>query len=128
MISKSGWKKIWLIFGILFIFISIFMIFGAPTLTAVTGTKPFSVRARAMINFFWIWMLIYNGIGNLFVYQNMEKNENLLKLGIPAGLAFSILQSLYMGLGYFEYVFSEVMWAVLPLIWVIIIFIYFLTK
>lgn len=104
------------------------MLFFAPALAVVTGTKPFSARARAMISFLWIWMFIYNGIGNLLVYQDMEKNEVLLKLGVPAGLAFTMLQFLYLGLGYFEFVVSEVMWAILPLIWVLLILLYFRTK
>jgi hypothetical protein len=114
MVSESVWKKIWLFFGIFFIFIAVFMIFWGPALASVTGTQPFSDRARAMISFLWIWMLIYNGIGNLFVYQDMVKNEVLLILGVPAGLAFTILQSIYMGIGYFEFVVSEVIWALLP--------------
>ncbi|MFW9990359.1 MAG: hypothetical protein ACFFC3_17085, partial [Candidatus Odinarchaeota archaeon] len=75
MISNRIWKKIWLFFGIVFIFISIFMIFFAPLLASITGTEPFSGRARATISFFWIWMLIYNGIGNILLYKNTEKYE-----------------------------------------------------
>ncbi|MCK4239744.1 MAG: hypothetical protein KAX33_11510 [Candidatus Lokiarchaeota archaeon] len=128
MVSKNIWKKVWLFFGIIFIFISIFMIFFGPLLASITGTAPFSDRARAMISFLWIWMFIYNGIGNFFLYRDIEKNKVLLILGIPAGLAFTILQSIYMVIGYFEIVLSEVIWAILPLIWSIIIIIYFLDQ
>lgn len=128
MVSKNIWKKVWLFFGIIFIFISIFMIFFGPLLASITGTTPFSDRARAMISFLWIWMFIYNGIGNFFLYRDIEKNKVLLILGIPAGLAFTILQSIYMVIGYFEIVLSEVIWAILPLIWSIIIIIYFLDQ
>jgi len=103
MVSESVWKRIWLFFGVLFILIVVFMIFGSPALASVTGTAPFSDRARAMISFLWIWILIHNGIGHLFIYQDMEKNEVLLKLGVPAGLTFMILQSIYVAIGYFEF-------------------------
>lgn len=128
MVSENIWKKVWLFFGIIFIFISIFMIFCGPLLASITGTAPFSDRARAMISFLWIWMFIYNGIGNFFLYRDIEKNKVLLILGIPAGLAFTILQSIYMVIGYFEIVLSEVIWAILPLIWSIIVIIYFLDQ
>jgi len=73
-------------------------------------------------------MLIYNGIGLLFVYQDMEKNEVLLKLGFLSGAVFTILQSIYVAIGIFPFVASEVVWAVIPLLWMIIILTYFLTK
>ena len=125
MISNRIWKKIWLFFGIVFIFISIFMIFFAPLLASITGTKPFSDRARAMISFFWIWMLIYNGIGYVLLYKNTEKYEIILILSIPAGLIFTILQIIYIIIGYFELVFSEIIWAVSSLVWAIVSILYF---
>jgi len=125
LVSENIWKKVWLFFGLIFIFISIFMIFCGPLLASITGTAPFSDRARAMISFFWIWMFIYNGIGNFFLYKDIEKNKVLLILSIPAGFIFTILQTIYMIIGYFEFVISEVIWAILPLIWSITIIIYF---
>jgi len=101
---------------------------GGSTLAEVTGTPPFTSSALAMTRFFWIWMLIYNGIGLLFVYQDMEKNEVLLKLGFLSGAVFTILQSIYVAIGIFPFVASEVVWAVIPLLWMIIILTYFLTK
>ena len=73
-------------------------------------------------------MLIYSGIGLLFVYRDMEKNQALLKLGFVAALALTILQSIYMAIGIFPFILSEVAWAVIPLIWTIIALIYFVTK
>lgn len=128
MVSEQIWKKIWLVFGIIFIFISIFMIFFGPLLASITGTKPFSDRARAMINFFWIWMFIYNGIGFILLYKNLEKYKILLILAIPAGFIFTILQIIYIIIGYFELVFSEIMWAISSLIWSIIAILYFFDK
>jgi hypothetical protein len=128
MVSKTVWKRIWLFSGIFFIVIPVFMILAGPMLASVTGTTPFTGSALAMIRFFWIWMLIYNGIGLLFVYRDMEKNEALLKLGFVAGLAFTILQSIYVAIGIFPFIVSEVIWAVIPLIWTIIVLIYFVTK
>jgi len=128
MLSDQIWKKIWLFFGIVFIFISLFMIFFGPLLASVTGTKPFSDRARAMINFFWIWMFIYNGIGFILLYKNTEKYEILLILAIPAGIVFTILQIVYIIIGYFELVFSEIIWAVSSLVWVIVAILYFFDK
>ena len=58
----------------------------------------------------------------------MEKNEVLLKLGLPAGPTFTVLQSTYMAIGYFEFVPSEALWTVIPLIWSIFCIIYFITK
>ncbi|MFW9989692.1 MAG: hypothetical protein ACFFC3_13635, partial [Candidatus Odinarchaeota archaeon] len=77
---------------------------------------------------FWIWMLIYNGIGNILLYKNTEKYEILLILAIPAGLMFTILQIIYIIIGYFELVFSEIMWAVSSLVWVIVSILYFFDK
>ncbi len=128
MISNRIWKKIWLFFGIVFIFISLFMIFFAPLLASITGTKPFSDRARAMISFFWIWMLIYDGIGYILLYKNTEKYEIILILSIPAGLIFMILQIIYIIIGYFELVFSEIIWAVSSLVWTILSILYFFDK
>ena len=128
MVSKSVWRRIWLVGGIVFIAIPVFMIVAGPKLASVTGTTPFTGAALAMIRFFWIWMLIYSGIGCLFVYRDMEKNQALLKLGFLAGLAFAILQSIYIAVGIFPFILSEVVWAVIPLIWAIIVLIYFLTK
>lgn len=128
MISNRIWKKIWLFFGIVFIFISLFMIFFAPLLASITGTKPFSDRARAMISFFWIWMLIYDGIGYILLYKNTEKYEIILILSIPAGLIFMILQIIYIIIGYFELVFSEIIWAVSSLVWTIVSILYFFDK
>ena len=128
MISDRIWKKIWLIFGIAFIFISLFMIFFAPLLASVTGTKSFSDRARVMINFFWIWMFIYNGIGYILLYKNTKKYEILLLLAIPAGLIFATLQIIYIIIGYFELVFSEITWAIISIIWVILSILYFINK
>lgn len=128
MVSKSVWRRIWLVGGIVFIAIPVFMIVAGPKLASVTGTTPFTGAALAMIRFLWIWMLIYSGIGCLFVYRDMEKNEALLKLGFLAGLAFAILQSIYIAVGIFPFILSEVVWAVIPLAWAVIILIYFLTK
>lgn len=128
MVSKSVWKKIWLFGGILFILMALFMIFGGCILAEVTGTTPLTGVALAMTRFFWIWMLIYNGIGLLFIYQDIEKNEILLKLGFLSGLVFTILQSIYVAIGIFPFIVSEVVWAVILLIWTIIILVYFLTK
>ncbi|MFX1575114.1 MAG: hypothetical protein ACFFB0_20445 [Promethearchaeota archaeon] len=128
MISDQIWKKIWLFFGIVFMFIPIFMIFFGPLLASVTGTKPFSDRARAMISFFWIWMFIYNGIGSILLYKNIEKYKVLLILAIPAGFIFTILQIVYIIIGYFEFVFSEVIWAISSLVWAILSVLYFFDK
>ncbi len=128
MVSERIWKKIWLFFGIVFIFISIFMMFFGPLLASLTGTKPFSDRARAMINFFWIWMFIYNGIGFILLYKNTEKYKILLILAIPAGIIFTILQIVYIIIGYFEFVFSEIIWAVSSLIWSTVSVLYFFDK
>ena len=128
MVSELIWKKIWLFLGITFMLISIFMIFFGPLLASITGTKPFSDRARAMINFFWIWMFIYNGLGFILLYKDTEKYEILLILAIPAGIIFTILQIIYINIGYFEFVLSEVIWAVSSLIWVIISILYFFDK
>ncbi len=128
MVSEQIWKKIWLIFGIAFIFISIFMIFFGPLLASITGTKPFSDRARAMINFFWIWMLIYNGIGFILLYKNIEKYKILLILAIPAGVIFTILQIIYISIGYFEFVFSEIIWVISSFLWSIASCLYFFDK
>jgi hypothetical protein len=125
MVPENIWKKIWLFLGIIFTFISIFMIFFAPLLASITGTKPFSDRARAMINFFWIWMFIYNGIGFILLYKDTEKYKILLILAIPAGFIFTILQIIYIMIGYFEFVFSEFLWAICSLIWVILAILYF---
>ncbi|MCK4688330.1 MAG: hypothetical protein KAT66_09375 [Candidatus Lokiarchaeota archaeon] len=128
MVSEQIWKKIWLLFGIVFMFISIFMIFFGPWLASITGTKPFSDRARAMINFFWIWMFIYNGLGFLLLYKNTEKYKILLILAIPAGITFTILQIIYIILGYFEFVLSEIVWAISSLVWSTIAILYFFDK
>ena len=128
MVSEQIWKKIWLFLGIVFMLISIFMIFFAPLLALITGTKPFSDRARAMINFFWIWMFIYNGLGFLLIYKDTEKYKILLILAIPAGITFTILQTIYIIIGYFEFVLSEIIWAVSSLIWSIISILYFFDK
>ena len=128
MVSEQIWKKIWLLFGIAFMVISIFMLFFAPWLASITTTKPFSDRARAMISFFWIWMLIYNGLGFILLYKDTEKYKILLILAIPAGIIFTILQIIYIIIGYFEFVFSEVIWAICSLIWVILSILYFLGK
>ncbi len=128
MVSEQIWKKIWLFLGIVFIVISSFMIFFAPLLALITGTKPFSDRARAMINFFWIWMFIYNGLGFLLLYKDTEKYKILLILAIPAGITFTTLQTIYIIIGYFEFVLSEIIWAVSSLIWSIISILYFFDK
>ena len=128
MVSEEIWKKIWLFMGIIFMSISIFMLFFAPWLASITGTKPFSDRARAMISFFWIWMFIYNGLGFILLYKNTEKYKILLILAIPAGIIFTILQIIYIIIGFFEFVLSEVIWAVSSLIWVIISILYFFDK
>lgn len=128
MVSEQIWKKIWLFLGIVFIVISSFMIFFAPLLALITGTKPFSDRARAMINFFWIWMFIYNGLGFLLLYKDTEKYKILLILAIPAGITFTTLQTIYIIIGYFEFVLSEIIWAVSSLIWTIIPILYFFDK
>ena len=128
MISDQIWKKIWLFFGIIFMFLSIFMIFFGPLLASITGTKPFSDRARAMISFFWIWMFIYNGIGFVLLSKNTEKYKILLILAIPAGTIFTILQIVYIIVGYFEFVVSEVIWAVSSLLWTVLCVLYFLDK
>ncbi|MFX1320594.1 MAG: hypothetical protein ACFFAQ_03010 [Promethearchaeota archaeon] len=128
MVSEQIWKKIWLIFGIIFLFISIFMLFFGSSLASITRTRPFSDRARAMISFFWIWMFIYNGIGFILLYKNTEKYKILLILAIPAGIIFTILQIIYIIIGLFEFVFSEIMWAVSSLIWSIIAIVYFFDK
>ena len=128
MVSEQIWKKIWLFLGIVFMFISIFMLFFAPLLASMTGTKPFSDRARAMISFFWIWMFIYNGLGFILLYKDTEKYKILLILAIPAGISFTILQIIYIIMGYFEFVVSEIIWAVSSLIWLILIILYFFDK
>jgi hypothetical protein len=128
MFSEKLWKKIWLIFGVSFISVAIFMLLFAPMLASVVGTKPFSSRSRAMISFFWLWMIIYNGIGNILLYKNMKRYEILIILGIPAGFSFSILQTTYIAIGYFEFVFTEVMWAIIPLIWSLFNIVYLIDK
>ena len=128
MVFESIWKKIWLFFGISFMSIAVFMIFFAPVLASFTGTTPFSDRARAMISYFWVWMIIYNGIGNFLLYKNMEKYECLIILGVPAGFSFTILQITYMVMQLFEFVISEVIWAILPSIWSIACLIYLIQQ
>ena len=128
MISENTWKKIWLLFGVFFILISIMMLIGGPVLASITGTEPFSDRARAMISFLWVWMLIYNGIGSFLLYRDIDKCEILLLLGVPAGLAFAALQIMYIAVGYFELVPSEILWAVLPLIWAVLCFVHILSR
>ncbi len=128
MVSEKIWKRIWLFFGIVFMFISVFMIFFGPLLASITGTKPFSDRARAMISFFWIWMFIYNGLGSIFLYKNTEKYEILLILAIPAGIIFTILQIIYIIIGYFELVLSEIIWAICSLLWSLVSILYFFDK
>ena len=128
MISEKIWKMIWLIFGTSYFFIAIFMLFFAPMLASAVGTEPFDNRARAMISFLWIWILIYNGIGNFILYKDMEKHHVLIILGVPAGFIFTILQIFYMVIGLFEFVFTEVIWAILPAIWSILCFIYLFEK
>jgi hypothetical protein len=91
------WKIVWLVWGIMFTLIALTFLFLGPSIASVTGTIPFSGRARAMISFFWIWMLIYNGVGSFFLYKDLEKNEILIKLAVPAGIIFSTLQYTYMG-------------------------------
>jgi hypothetical protein len=104
------------------------MLLFAPCLASITTTKPFSTRARAMISFFWIWMFIYNGLGYILLYRNAKKYEVLLMLAIPAGLTFTIMQVLYISMGYFEFVLSEIIWALSGLIWTIITVFYFIDK
>ena len=128
MFSEKTWKRIWLILGIIFMFLSIFMLFFAPWLASITGTAPFSDRARAMISFFWIWMFIYNGVGFILLYNDTEKYEILLILAIPASISFTILQIIYIIIGLFEFVLSEILWAVSSLIWIILIILYFVDK
>lgn len=128
MFSEKTWKRIWLILGIIFMFLSIFMLFFAPWLASITGTAPFSDRARAMISFFWIWMFIYNGVGFILLYKDTEKYEILLVLAIPASILFTILQTIYIIIGLFELVLSEILWAVSSLIWIILIILYFVDK
>lgn len=128
MLSMRIWKKISLFLGICFILIPIFMIFFGPWLATITKTKPFSGRARAMISFFWIWMFIYNGIGYILQYKDSEKCEILLVLAIPAAIVFTILQIIYLSIGYFELVLSEIIWAVCRLIWTILSLLYFIDK
>ena len=127
MVSESIWKKIWLIIGISFIGIAIFMIFGGPMLAATMGYDPpvSSPAGFAMVRFFWIWMGIFNGIGFFFIYLDMKKNEDLLKLEGLACLIFSILQIIYLGLGIFPLIGIEILWALIPGILAVIIFIYF---
>jgi len=126
MVSEDVWKKIWLFLGIVFIIISIFMLCFAPWLASITGTTPFSDRARAMISFFWIWMFLYNGLGFILLYKDTEKYKILLILAIPAAIIFTILQTIYIIIGYFEFVVSEIIWAVCALIWSIISILYLL--
>ena len=128
MVSEQIWKKVWLFLGLIFMFLSIFMLFLAPVLASIVGTEPFSDRARAMISFFWIWMFIYNGLGFSLLYKDTEKYEILLILAIPAGIAFAILQISYITLGYFELVLTEVIWAVCSLIWSVLCILYFVDK
>jgi hypothetical protein len=119
--NKKGfirrWKIVWLVWGIMFTLIALTFLFLGPLISSITGTVPFSGRARAMISFFWVWMLIYNGAGSFFLYKDMEKNEILIKLAVPAGIIFSILQYTYMIIEYFELVVSEIIWGVFPIIW-----------
>ena len=126
--SKNLWKKIWLVFGITFLFIGVFMLFFAPMLASIVGTKPFSDRSRAMISYFWVWMIIYNGIGSFFLYKDMEKYEILIILGIPAGIIFSMMQVIYLVIGLFELVFTEILWGILPLFWSVINILYLFDK
>jgi hypothetical protein len=128
MVSEQTWNKIWLILGIFFMFLSIFMLFFGPWLASITGTTPFSNRARAMISFFWIWMFIYNGLGFILLYKDTKKYEILLILAIPASILFLILQTFYIIIGYFELVFSEILWAVSSLIWIVLIILYYVDK
>jgi hypothetical protein len=122
------WKIVWLVWGIVFILIALTFLFLGPSIASVTGTIPFSGRARAMISFFWIWMIIYNGVGSFLLYKNMEKNEILIKLAVPAGIIFSILQYTYIAIGYFELVVSEIIWGIFPIAWSVLSFIYLIKK
>ncbi len=128
MFSEKGWKKIWLIFGVFFMFIAVFMLFFAPVLAKAVGTEIFSNRARAMISFYYIWLIIYNGIGNFLLYKDMKKYEVFIVLGVPAGFIFTILQIVYMAMGLFEFVFTEVIWAIIPSIWAILCLTYLFEK
>jgi hypothetical protein len=49
-------------------------------------------------------------------------------LGVPAGFIFTILQIVYMAMGLFEFVFTEVIWAIIPSIWAILCLIYLFGK
>jgi len=122
------WKIVWLIWGILFTLIALSFLFLGPSIASITGTVPFSDRARAMISFFWIWMLIYNGVGSFFLYKNIEKNDILIKLAVPAGIIFSVLQYTYIALGHFELVVSEIIWGIPPIIWSVLSLIYLIKK
>jgi len=113
------WKIVWLVWGILFILIALTFLFLGPSIASITGTVPFSDRARAMISFFWIWMLMY---------KDMEKNEILIKLAVPAGIIFSILQYTYIALGHFELVASEIIWGIPPIVWSVLSLIYLIKK
>jgi hypothetical protein len=73
-------------------------------------------------------MFIYNGLGYILLYRNAKKYEVLLMLAIPAGLTFTIMQVLYISMGYFEFVLSEIIWALSGLIWTIITVFYFIDK
>jgi hypothetical protein len=132
VVNKTGfirkWKIVWLVWGILFTLIALTFLFLGPSIASVTGTLAFSGRARAMISFFWIWMLIYNGVGSFFLYKDMEKNEILIKLAVPAGFIFSILQYTYIIIGYFELVVSEIIWGIPPIIWSALSLIYLIRK
>jgi len=78
---------------------------------------PFPNRARSMITFFLVWMLIYNGFGSFFLYKDMEKNDILIKLAVHTGIIFSALQYTYIAIGYFELVVSEIILGIFPIIW-----------
>jgi len=110
MLSDTARRRIWLVSGVLFLSVSVLMLLGAPALASVTGTRPFS------------------GVGGLALYREMEKNEILIKLGVPAGLAFAVLQYSHVAMGHFEFVVSKVIWGALPLAWSLLCLVYLCTS
>lgn len=66
--------------------------------------------------------------GGFLLCNETDKYEILLLLGVPAGLAFAVLQTICMAVSYFGLVPSETLSVVLPLIWSTLYFVHILNR
>ena len=66
--------------------------------------------------------------GDFLLRNETDKYEILLLLGVPAGLAFAVLQTICMAVSYFGLVPSEALSVVFPLIWSILCFVHILNR